>query len=187
MYRPVRITPPTELAISVEDAKAFLRVDGADENTLIEALIEAATNHLDGRSGILGRCLVTQTWRYRFVSFRRCIDLDMPGATSAVVRYTDQNGVQQGLAAGDINVVETIRGSQIVLADSVNGSDWFGAFEADVTFGTSPLLLPPAILQAIRILVAHWYANREVIVPGGAFEVPMSVRALISPYRWMSV
>lgn len=187
MFRPVRISPPTELPISVEDAKAFLRVDGADDDELIEALIGAALDHLDGRAGILGRCLMTQTWRYRLASFRRSIDLDMPGATAAVLRYANRDGVQQTVDASDVTLVETVRGSVIVVADSVNGADWFGPFEADVTFGTQPLLLPPAIVQAIRILVAHWYSNREVIVPGAVSEVPMSVRALISPYRWMSI
>ena len=187
MYRPVRITPPTELPIVVEDAKAFLRVDGADENALIEALIGAAADHLDGRAGILGRCLVTQTWRYRWDGFSRCLDLDMPGATAAIVRWTDDSGVLQVIAAEHVSLVETAGGARIILAEAVAGYTGGGPIEADVTFGSQATKLPSAIHQAIRILVAHWYANREVIVPGNAAEVPMSVQALVSPYRWMSI
>ena len=187
MYRPVRITPPTELAISVEDAKAFLRVDGVEENGLIEALIGAAVDYLDGRAGILGRCLVTQTWQYRFASFTRCIDLDMPRATAAVVRYTNRDGAELTVPDDEVSIVEKTRGSRIVLAHTVDGAEWFGPFEVDVIFGSPPDAVPPAIVQAIRMLVAHWYANREAVMPGNAAEVPLSVRALVGPHRWMSI
>ena len=187
MDRPVRITAPVDLPVSVDEAKVFLRVDGAEEDDLIEGLIGAAVDHLDGRSGILGRCLVTQVWRYRFVSFQRCIDLDMPGASSAVVRYTDRDLADQTVQEDAIDLVETARGSRIVLADSIDGIDWFGPVEADVTFGTAPDAVPPAIIQAIRMLVAHWFANREAVVSGTASALPLGVQALISPYRWMSI
>jgi len=43
---------------------------------------------------------------------------------------------------------------------------------------------PPAILQAVRMLVAHWYEAREAVAatPGGA-AVPYGPKALLAPYR----
>ena len=42
---------------------------------------------------------------------------------------------------------------------------------------------PPDALQAVRLLVADWYKNREPITPGGQVELPMGVRILLAPLR----
>ena len=62
MTAPIRTVAPSETPVTLADAKAHLRVDHGDEDTLIGALVSAATEYLDGWDGILGRCLVTQTW-----------------------------------------------------------------------------------------------------------------------------
>lgn len=71
MLAPVRVTPPAEPPVSLEEAKAHLRVDFGDDDLYVAGLIEAATAHLDGWSGILGRALVTQTWRQDLCGFPR--------------------------------------------------------------------------------------------------------------------
>lgn len=62
MIHPIRTVPPAETPVSLADAKVHLRVDHGDDDTYIGAIVAAATEHLDGWNGILGRCLVTQTW-----------------------------------------------------------------------------------------------------------------------------
>jgi len=69
MYAPIRTTPPATLPVSLTEAKLHLRVDHDDEDLLIEGLIGAATDHLDGWTGILGRCLEEQEWRQDFDGF----------------------------------------------------------------------------------------------------------------------
>jgi uncharacterized phiE125 gp8 family phage protein len=59
---PVLVTPPVAAPVSLAEAKAHLRVDFDDEDALISGLIDAATQHLDGWSGVLGRALMPQTW-----------------------------------------------------------------------------------------------------------------------------
>lgn len=187
MIRPVRITPPAEMPITVEAAKIFLRVDGADEDALIEGLIAAAADHLDGRTGLLGRCLVTQVWQYQAVGFQRQFSLGMPGAVAATVHYFDRDGASQELPQEDITLVDTARGSCLVFADRQPTAVWYGPVTIDVTFGTAPDKVPAALVQAIRMLVAHWYANREAVASGSATELPLAVNALIAPYRWISI
>jgi uncharacterized phiE125 gp8 family phage protein len=187
MFRPVRISPPAKAPIHVDDAKVFLRVDGADDDVLIQGLIAAAVDHLDGRTGLLGRCLVTQVWQYKTIAFQRKISLGMPGATAAVVRYLDRDGAMQELSGDDIALVEEVRGSCIVFADHQPVIGWHGPATIDVTFGTAEDKVPAAIVQAIRMLVAHWYANREAVTTGSAAAIPMGVDMLIAPYRWISI
>lgn len=53
--------PPAEPFITLEEAKRHLRVDGPDDDSLIEGLIAAAIGYLDGLDGVLGRALAPQT------------------------------------------------------------------------------------------------------------------------------
>lgn len=61
--RPVLVIPPTGRILSLPEVKQHLRVDHAEEDALIDGLIDAAHSYLDGLDGPLGRCLTTQTWR----------------------------------------------------------------------------------------------------------------------------
>lgn len=74
---PVRVTPPTAPVVTLGDMKDHLRVNHDDQDLMIQSLTDAAVSHLDGWRGVLGRCIMPQTWS---VSFRRagCFDLPFP-------------------------------------------------------------------------------------------------------------
>lgn len=55
------ITPPTELPVSLPEAKEHLRVEGTASDALIGRQIRAVTDWLAGRNGWLGRSLIRQT------------------------------------------------------------------------------------------------------------------------------
>jgi uncharacterized phiE125 gp8 family phage protein len=57
----VRVTAPAALPISVAEAKAQMRVEGSDDDTIIERLVNAAVAFVDVQ-GVLGRAMITQTW-----------------------------------------------------------------------------------------------------------------------------
>jgi hypothetical protein len=42
-------------------------------------------------------------------------------------------------------------------------------------------------MQAMRMLIGHWYGNREALAGVNMGEVPLGVEALISPYRYSRV
>lgn len=42
---------------------------------------------------------------------------------------------------------------------------------------------PAPILQAVRFLVAHFHTNREAVSATAAQAVPLSVKALLAPWR----
>lgn len=50
------------------------------------------------------------------------------------------------------------------------------------------MLMTKAVEQGARLLVGHWYANRETVVVGvSVAEVPLGTQALWKPYRWVNV
>lgn len=73
--RLIQVTPPSIYPVTLEEARLRLRVDAwgsppahVDDDD-IEAMIAAATQYLDGPSGILGRALIDQTWDLKMDGF----------------------------------------------------------------------------------------------------------------------
>lgn len=188
MLAPVRTADPTSLPVDIAAAKAQCQVEHDDDNALLEGLIQAATSHLDGYTGILGRALVTQTWRQDFPAFCSTLRLPLrPIASVSLVTYYDGENVQRTLASSVYTLRLDAAGYCLGLKPA---QSWPGAYRRDdaisVTFvaGTTPAAVPAAIRQALLMLVGHWYANREPVVIGGAgTELPMAVQALLAPFR----
>ncbi len=42
---------------------------------------------------------------------------------------------------------------------------------------------PAPILQAVRLLVAHWYTHRETVAVGAMVEIPFGTAQMLAPYR----
>ena len=98
MLAPVLIAPPDDLPASLDLAKLHLRVDHDDDDVLISSLISAAVDHLDGWTGVLGRCLVEQVWRQDFDALAPCLPLQLGPVIEIVsVKYVDDRGDVQTL------------------------------------------------------------------------------------------
>lgn len=59
----IRVTPPSAPVVTLTDMKEHLRVLHDDEDLMIQSLTDAAVSWLDGWDGVLGRCVMPQTWR----------------------------------------------------------------------------------------------------------------------------
>lgn len=180
------VTAPPLPVVSVAEVKEQSRIQESESDDLIESYIEAATAHLEGRDGILGRALVTQTWDYSLPCFpvESCIALPLaPVQSITSITYKDENGNPQ-----------TFPGANYFLSADKNwqpkvylgyNASWPGtrdepdAVTIRAVYGYTVVPLP--IKQAIVLLTAHQYENREPL--GDAMEeLPFSVRALIEPF-----
>jgi uncharacterized phiE125 gp8 family phage protein len=188
MLAPVRTVAPAALPVSLVDAKAHLRVIGAAEDVTIEGLIATATEHLDGWSGILGRALVTQSWRQDFGSFDGKMRLALkPAASVTSITYFDGSNVQQTLPGSVYQLFTDARGPYVALQPD---QSWPGAHGRDdavsVTYvaGSPASEVPAPIRHAILLMVGHFYENREAIVVGTiSGDLPLGVDRLLAPYR----
>lgn len=187
MFRPVLVTAPTTDMVSLAEAKAHCRVDHDDEDAYLVALIEAATGHLDGYSGVLGRALLPQTWRQDFEDFGDVMRLPVgPVQSVTTVSYQDANGADQTLASTEYVLLRDDFGDYVTLAAN---KSWPSVGErADavkITYLTGSAGIPSAIKHAALLLVGHWFSHREAVSAGSMMATPMAVDALLTPHRML--
>lgn len=182
---------PAATPVSLTEAKAHLRVLHSSDDTYITALIAAATGMLDGRSGILGRALVTQSWEFRLDSFPHCSKVELPLAplvSVASVKYIDEAGAEQTMSSS-LYVVDTATfKGQVRLAYNENWPETRCEEHAvrivfTAGFGAAAAV-PMPIKQAMLLMIGHWYLNREAVSEEALKEVPMAAKYLLAPYRF---
>ena len=180
-------TPPAEEPISLNEAKAHMRIVVNDEDALINRLIAAARRQCErvARRSFVTRTLeaILDDWPHDEV-----IALPYPPLASVTsIKYMDTGGVEHTVSASDYIVdahtqpgrvtptfgrhwpSTTLQPMAAIVVRYVTG---FGAASA----------VPEEYKQAMLLYVAHLYENREaVIVQQGitAKELPMAVEALL--------
>lgn len=196
---PVRTVAPTVDLLTVEEIKAALRIDHSDEDAWIATARNAVTEHLDGYTGILGQCLLNQTWRQNYCGFPADGVIRLPvGPVSTVsdVTYRDTSDAQQTLAGGVYAgpLVDAV-GPYLKLKFA---QVWPATYERDdavsVTFvagyGSAASSVPARIKQAALLMIGDLYEHRETVVIGvSAMQIPMSasVSALIANDRRIGI
>lgn len=192
---PVEVS--TEAIVSLSDLKAHLRVDHSDEDALIQALERAAVMHLDGRDGWLGRSLLNATYEWRADDFcSRDIRLPLPPLRAVdSVQYYNASGTLTTLSTAFYDVVG-VDGTNPGCVSLKYGYTWpdvqtdkreavIITFQAGYAPNASPAdgSVPAPILHAIKLLVGHWYNNREEVGPGALAQMPVAAEALLAPLR----
>lgn len=193
--KPVRTIAPSGTPVSLEEIKAHCRVDGTDSDTVLTGLLNAAVSHLDGYSGILGRCMVEQSWRVDLADWPTggLIRLPFPDVTAITsVKYFDADNVERTVDSASYQRVEDALGSLVRLVDDYSTpsvyDDRLDAVQVTFVAGFGNAAAVPAALKvAIMLLVSHWNENREAVVAGGVSELPFAVNALVSPFRRVGV
>ncbi len=198
------VTAPTVTPVSEPEVWEHLRVTlseaGVDpvDKTHIAALITAATDYLDGRDGILGRALVTQTWDYTIDRFpcEDFIRLPLPPVQSIThIKYVDNAGVLQTWPSS--NYALSADKTQRPRVDLGYGLSWPETrcqrdavtirMVCGYASGNSPedaSAVPGTIKAAMLLLIGHWYEHREEVLVGVTpASLPMGVDALLAPYR----
>jgi len=187
-----RVTAPAATIISLADAKEHLRVDHSDDDDYITALVAAADAHLDGPFGAVGIALNVQTWKLTRPSTtgRYGVRLPvLPLVAVTAIAYLDTDEAEQ---SADLADFQWFAGDTFGYVEPVKGAAW-PAMSAErdalrITF-TAGAGVPEPIKHAAKLLVGHWYENREAVNVGNIItDFPMAVEALIAGYRrnWIS-
>jgi len=190
--KPELVTAPASSLLSLEEVKQYLRIesDDTDEDLALNSMIGAAVSSLDGYSGLLGRALLTQSWRQSFDSFPE--DGRLPIALGTVqnvdtLDYVDDLGSSRTFDAW--HLVNELIGPALVLQDSATWPSTVIRPDAvTVTwtagYGESPDDVPDQFRVAALQIIGHWYSNREAVTHGSqAVEVPWGLRQIIASMR----
>lgn len=180
-------TRPAEQPVTIEDVKARLRVDFDDDDQVIAKLIAGAVARIDGPDGI-GVAMMQQTWRKSMDCFPCTIRLPgWPVKDVTSITYVDQDGTTQTLAPAAYRVDYD---SEPVRIEPAYGTSWpvtravAGAVKVEYQLGeASADNVPADLIDAVCMLVAHRYENREAVLVGVAAQLlPMGVEHILAQY-----
>lgn len=184
--------PATE-PVSLAEVKAFLKVDTADEDDLIQTLIAAGRVHMEA---ITRRAMIDQNWRLTLDDWPDGNEVRLPlGPLDALVavRVYDPDGAATVLTLAQFLADIGSTPGRIVLPPTIEGEPVRRdalAIEIDYTagYGAAASNVPEALRQAMLALVAHWFEHRDaVLMAGTGAIVPVSFDKLIAPYRVVSL
>ena len=185
-------TPATLSPVTLAEAKLHLRVDVTDDDSLIQAFIDAATLEAEH---LMGRAIMAQKWRYTSDRFDEEIVLMRPPVTAIdSVKYVEP-------VAGVLTTIDPLDYVLVTLSDY--GSSVIPAYAAEwpsvreqadavqIVFSTGyadAASVPAPIKTWIMLQVAAMYENRasEVIATGSPVKLGF-VDSLLDRYRGWSL
>ena len=169
------ITPATALAVSMDDARAHARANGADQDSEIEIHVRALTAEAEH---ITGRVIINRTYAVTLPGFTEQITLPASPLFQVVsLQYLDEAGVTQTL---DNTVYTVDRSTEPHAIALMPGASWPATklHPEAVTltvicgYGTTEASTPPEFKGFILAKV------REFFAPAGTQESPYLVRML---------
>ncbi len=184
-------TGPATTAISLAEAKAFLRVDSDydDDDAYITSLIGVATNVVEQ---FTRRRLITQTYNIYYDEFPPFMDLQVGNVASVThVKYYDTDNTLQTLDTSEYDVDIRVKPGRIYQAEDGNFPNTYeraNSVEVEFVVGSAASDVEDAIKQAMYIVIGRYYENRQDVVMGTQVnELPLMVEHLLTPYRLLEL
>lgn len=169
------ITAATEEPLTLAEAKEHLRVTHSAEDASIQSWLIAARGYVEDESG---RALIESTWDLYLDEFPYCDEIKIPkGRLKSItsLKYFDLDGIETVWPASNYNVDTVREPGRLSLARYVN---WPSTtlqptnavvirFVAGYPDAAS---VPAGLKSAMKLLISHWYINREAVVVGNSAE-----------------
>lgn len=202
---PVRlITAPASEPVTLDEAKAHLRLESAADDAYVEQIITAARQHVEE---LCWRGLVTQTWELVLEAFAGQDALELPRWTRrhfhmaeplvlprgnlaelpedapaiSSVKYIDPNGVERTLESTEYTADSVSVPGRILPAYGKrwpDTRDQWDAVRVQYVVGWAAEQVPAPLRQAVLLVLAEMYERRTAEV-----GVMPAVVALCEPYR----
>ena len=168
-------------------AKAHLKVDVSDDDTIIDNLVLAATQSCEiFTNQYFIDTVVTQysdTWSDIYQLYKSPVD------SITHIKYYDSDDSLQTLSSSNYILDGASKPARIGIAvdgELPNLSDRINAVEVKYTvgYGTASTDVPEGIRQAVLLTIGNFYQNRESVVTGTiATELPLSSQYLLEQYK----
>ena len=187
------------MTISLNEAKAHLRVEHTHEDAVISGLIQAATRNAESLTGT--RITQAQVVK-KFGEFSSEMYLEWPLISIDQIKYIDKSGTEQTLydTMNTPNVTsavfQVVRKWQTRLAQGkpyitlAYDQAWPEtqtqpeAVTVVYTSGYSQTVIPDDLRSALLLMIGHLYANREAVVRGNIVnDLPLGYRELLQAHK----
>jgi len=179
------LTPPSQEPVTLEEAKAHLRVTHDSEDTLINDLIRVAREHVEVKTN---QKLLPQEWRQYEPHLNAdrdlCVRVGPIRSITSVTVYA-MDGTARILAAQEAWIDRTRHQERIAFSQVLPLSDAVNGLEIDLIVGISdiPPELPGSLRHAILLLVAHWFEFRGAVpTDQQPVSLPPGFDTLIRPH-----
>lgn len=188
MYYSIELTSAASEAsiVSTADLKTFLRVDHSDEDTLIESLRSAAIEYVQNYCNLQ---LGDVTAVMYMDDFRGTWEIPV-GPVQSVTSITYNNTPSTTLTLSTNNYYTDLKRKPARITTISPPSvhpDTSNGVQINLTLGYLEAEVPDGLIHAIKLLVAHYYENRNIVVIGTIpSEVPNLIHSLLNPYRVIS-
>lgn len=181
----VVVNPPAEEPVTASEVKEHLFIEHSEDDVWLDGTITSVREHVEQ---YLNRKLVTQTIDVLFDCFPRKlfrVGAD-PIQSIESITYFDVDGQQQTLDQsnyffdGNTLLGRLQAAEQWPLTQSrINAV----AIRCVVGFGDDKVNIPKPIILAIKMIVGHYYENREDSSPIQIREIPKGAEYLLEPLR----
>ena len=202
------VTAWTTSAVPTSTQKSFMSVDFSDDDTLIAELVKASQNVIET---YLNRAITTQTLELYLDRLPFYNDIDYPEGTFTApdieynsnyivlpkppvasvthVKYFDDSDTEYTYASSNYYVDTISEQARIVLRQ---GKSWptvtqtrnANAYVVKYVAGYGGASdVPEPIVQAIKLLTAHLYENREAVTSLTVNAIPYTIGAMLQPYK----
>ena len=180
------LLPPAVEPVTLAEAKAHLRLDAADEDALVLALIRAAREYLEAATGL---CLIARPLRLYLDDWpeTRVIGIARgPVQTIETVTVYDLAGLPVEADLAGYVLDGAARPARLALPQRPETARAVNGIEIDFTagFGESGADVPDGLKRALLLHVAAMFELRGVLAtadqPG---TVPADYDRLVAPYR----
>lgn len=177
------VVAPSVEPVSLEDAKNHCRIDGIEDDALIDALIIAARESAEHETG---RALCTQTRELVLDAFPEAFVLRGSPVQSVIsVKFIDINGAEQTLDPADTLLDKDSEPGYLVPA---YGKSWPSTFALPnavrVQYVCGYSTVPESIKAWIKLAVGTMYAQRETVGSNQSAALPDRFwHRLLDPYR----
>lgn len=183
-------TAPAAEPVSAAEFKSHARIDHTDDDTYISSFVlPAARQYVEEYTR---SSLIDQSWDLWLDAFPTVIYLPRGPVDSVTsITYTDSAGAGQTLGTAVYTADTDSIPARIYEAYGQTWPVTYGIPKAvkvrfKAGYGTAGTDCPYPVIQAIKIVAAELYENREQSDIRLHYELPLAVTRLLQPYRMFS-
>ena len=178
------ITPAD--VITTADLKLFLRVDHNEEDTLIEALRLAAINHVENYCNVKLGSVSATMYLDKFPVWFEVPKGPVTAVNSIAYNVGPTETITLDTSTYFTDLARKPARIQVINPPSVYDYVYNGV-QVSLTLGYDEASVPSAIVHAIRLLVGHYYEQRQESISGTIItNIPSGIHSLLNPYRIIS-